>query len=91
MDNLRLNHDSTVLISSTYDSVKFWSTSEIPTVWTDSKDDAVDWDNEEEEDEDDEENERERKSKRKKRKRKWQKLAEEESRTKKCNNFFDDL
>ena len=54
VDNLRLNYDSTFLISSTYDSVKFWSTSEIPTVWTDSKDDATDCDgvnNEEEEEE----------------------------------------
>ena len=94
VDNLALNHDRTLLVSSSYDAVKFWSTSEIPTMWTkgQDKEDLVGIKDDNEDDNDDEEEEeRERRSKRKKRKRKWQKLAEEETRTKKSTNFFDDL
>ena len=95
VDNLALNYDRTLLVSSSYDAVKFWSTSEIPTMWTkgQDKEDSVGIkdDNEEEDDDDEEKEERERRSKRRKRKRKWQKLAEEETRTKKSTNFFDDL
>lgn len=76
--------------------MKFWNTAEIPTIWS-GREHGLEGshtggEDEEEDDEDEEEEEeRERRSKRKKRKRKWQKLAEEENRGKKRDNFFADL
>lgn len=97
VDNLRLNNDRTLLISSSYDCIKFWDVSEIPTLWSElvqtGRLNCQDMDSNSghnNKDEEEEEDERPRKSKRKKRKRRWQNVVGE-NHTKKVNDFFSDL
>ena len=77
VDGLCLTHEGQYLLSSSYDSVKFWSTDEIPTVWI--KDEV-----------EDETKERKRGRKRKKGKRRKE-LSQTKKHKKDDSNFFADL
>ena len=77
VDGLCLTHEGQYLLSSSYDSVKFWSTDEIPTVWI--KDEV-------------EHETKERKRGRKRKKGKRRKELSQTKKHKTCDsNFFADL
>ena len=80
MEGLTLTHDKLYLVSSSYDSVKFWPTTQIPTMWVEPIDVDV------------ESKANRKRKKRKSRKQLIQAAQQREKKSKTTNdNFFCDL
>ena len=94
IEELRLCHLGSHLLSCSYDQINSWSISDIPTVWTGGKREGEDEEEEEEEEKEEEgEGVRDRRKggKKSRRKRRRKELFEMSKPPKKRDTFFDDL
>ena len=93
IEELRLCHLGSHLLSCSYDQINSWSISDIPTVWTGGKRKGEDEEEEEEEKEEEGEGVRDRRKggKKSRRKRRRKELFEMSKPPKKRDTFFDDL
>ena len=93
IEELRLCHLGSHLLSCSYDQINSWSISDIPTVWTGGKREGEDEEEEEEEKEEEGEGVRDRRKggKKSRRKRRRKELFEMSKPPKKRDTFFDDL
>ena len=86
IEELRLSHDKTHLISSSYDQVNSWAINDIPKVWIGGRREKK-----EEEEEEEDVKERRKGGKKNRRKRRKKELLEGSRPLKKRDTFFDDL
>ena len=84
IEELRLSHDKTHLISSSYDQVNSWAINDIPKVWIGGR-------RREKEEEEEDVKERRKGGKKNRRKRRRKELLEGSRPPKKRDTFFDDL
>ena len=89
IEELRLCHSGSHLLSCSYDQINSWSISDIPTVWTGGKREGED--EEEKEEEGEGVRDRRKGGKKSRRKRRRKELFEMSKPPKKRDTFFDDL
>ena len=91
IEELRLCHSGSHLLSCSYDQINSWSISDIPTVWTGGKREGEDEEEEEKEEEGEGVRDRRKGGKKSRRKRRRKELFEMSKPPKKRDTFFDDL
>ncbi|XP_019852681.1 PREDICTED: WD repeat-containing protein 55-like isoform X2 [Amphimedon queenslandica] len=91
VEELRLSHDKTHLLSSSYDQVNSWPIGDLPKVWIGGGRREKEEQEEEEEEEQEDVKERRRGGKKSRRKRRRKELLAGSQPPKKRDTFFDDL